>query len=631
VPRIVISYRRADTLGIAGRIFDKLRTRYGDTVFMDVSSNRPGRDFRKQINKALQQCDLVVAVIGPRWTGGSRRHTQITDPLDPIRLELETALQLDIPIVPVLVDGAEMPTPSDLPKALKDLSFIHAASVDAGADFHPDMDRLAQQIDELSRKETPGQSSQPEALRSRVALDRGPPTPLAASISAADPKESWGERLANRAGALRAARGSVLRPYLFGALSTVVVLGVAGALLLSRGIPSNKGPVLAGVDAGGILVRPEGILKPMASAAKELRSIAFSPKGTSLAVAGDDAVIRIWDATSFKLVGRLPATGSGDPGHRGSIRKIAFSTDGSKLISASHDKTVRIWDVGSGRLLTVLEDAAEPTEFFSVAVFPGEPLRWVMAGGMDGKIRTWDVQQPTPLLLTRKPAHKKEVFAVSFSPNAMGDYVTAGRDGFINVYARPNKDEPIKIAADSSAVFHVKYSATGERLLSAGGNGAINVWTVAGPTAPKTYEGLKGYALTADWSPKGEWLAAGGKDRILRLWNVDTPRPLHQFVGHEGDIEAVAFHPNGKWLVSASEDRQLKIWTLNGREELFTLVAFNDDEYIAYRPDGHFTGTASGYRHVKRVSSTGDHDLTANERMELFLTAEHFASLISDK
>ena len=155
MPRIVISYRRQDSDGIAGRIRDRLAARYSaDAVFMDIDSIPFGVDFRKYVAETLANTDVVLTIIGPKWAGGVKKQkTRIHDPADPVRIELETALQLQIPIIPVLVNGAVMPESEKLPETLKELSFRNAASVDAGRDFHPHVDRLIRSVDRHGRQD----------------------------------------------------------------------------------------------------------------------------------------------------------------------------------------------------------------------------------------------------------------------------------------------------------------------------------------------------------------------------------------------------------------------------------------------------------------------------------------------
>ena len=150
MPRILISYRRSDTSAITGRIFDRLTAQYGEeSVFMDVDSIPIGTDFRSHIQQTLLQTDVVVAVIGANWLGrdgadGVRMH-QTTDS---VRVEIETALDRKIRIVPVLVDGAKMPANSELPPSLGSFVFLNAADVATGRDFRSHMDRLIEAIDQ---------------------------------------------------------------------------------------------------------------------------------------------------------------------------------------------------------------------------------------------------------------------------------------------------------------------------------------------------------------------------------------------------------------------------------------------------------------------------------------------------
>ena len=117
---------------------------------MDIDSIPFGSDFRDHIRNALFDSDVLVAVVGPKWLGpGKGSHLRIKEENDPIRIEVETALEREIPVIPVLVNGAVMPKPSELPAALEGFAFRNAAEIDSGRDFHPHMDRLIRSIDRI--------------------------------------------------------------------------------------------------------------------------------------------------------------------------------------------------------------------------------------------------------------------------------------------------------------------------------------------------------------------------------------------------------------------------------------------------------------------------------------------------
>jgi formylglycine-generating enzyme required for sulfatase activity len=146
--KIFLSYRRQDSAGIAGRIYDRLRAHFGnDAVFMDIDSIPFGVDFREHIDAAVGQCDVFLAVIGMKWTGETDRHRRLDEPRDFVRIELESALKRKLPVIPILIDHARMPGEVELPPSLLGLAFRNAIEVDQGRDFHPHLDRLIRGIE----------------------------------------------------------------------------------------------------------------------------------------------------------------------------------------------------------------------------------------------------------------------------------------------------------------------------------------------------------------------------------------------------------------------------------------------------------------------------------------------------
>lgn len=154
---IFISYRRADTAPWAGRIYERLaRDLKADNIFMDVDAINPGLDFVKEVEHQVDSCDVFIAVIGREWTSarnadGSRR---LDDPNDLVRVELATALDRDILVIPVLVDGASMPKVEELPDVLKAVSRRNAVElthVRFGTDVQRLVSTVGQLVDETQR------------------------------------------------------------------------------------------------------------------------------------------------------------------------------------------------------------------------------------------------------------------------------------------------------------------------------------------------------------------------------------------------------------------------------------------------------------------------------------------------
>ncbi|RJP68677.1 MAG: toll/interleukin-1 receptor domain-containing protein, partial [Comamonadaceae bacterium] len=129
---IFISYRRDDSAGYAGRLYDRLIPHFGaDRVFMDVEGIELGTDFVAAIEEAVGSCRVLIVIIGDEWlkTADALGRRRLDDPHDFIRLETATALKRGIRVVPVLVGGALMPRAEDLPEELKPLARRQAIEI----------------------------------------------------------------------------------------------------------------------------------------------------------------------------------------------------------------------------------------------------------------------------------------------------------------------------------------------------------------------------------------------------------------------------------------------------------------------------------------------------------------------
>lgn len=155
---IFVSYRRDDSEYIVGHLKEELEERLpGASVFVDISAIPLGADFRAVLDKSIEQCDVVLAVIGKQWLNianadGQRR---LDDPDDFVRLELQAALAKDKKLIPVLVSGTRMPVAEQLPADLQPLAFKHALDLRPGLDFRGDIRRLVASLQDFRRAREP--------------------------------------------------------------------------------------------------------------------------------------------------------------------------------------------------------------------------------------------------------------------------------------------------------------------------------------------------------------------------------------------------------------------------------------------------------------------------------------------
>ena len=151
---IFISYRHEDAPGRATALKQVLVEHFGAPhVFMDVAAIKPGTNFVKEIRDHIMRCDVVVAVIGPRWSSIMDERTKrraLEQSTDYVRIELDTALGrgAGARVLPVVVDGALMPSPEQLPRPIKKLGEINAAELRHGH-WDADVRALIECIEDL--------------------------------------------------------------------------------------------------------------------------------------------------------------------------------------------------------------------------------------------------------------------------------------------------------------------------------------------------------------------------------------------------------------------------------------------------------------------------------------------------
>jgi hypothetical protein len=147
---IFINYRRDDSMGMAGRLYDRLAQAFErNNLFMDVDHIPAGVDFVNHLNNQVAACDVFIAIIGPNWLDArnERGDRRLHVPDDFVTIEIAAALARDIRVIPVLIDGARMPKAGDLPESLKPLVRRHAVNL-----RHDQFGRDAEALIERSEK-----------------------------------------------------------------------------------------------------------------------------------------------------------------------------------------------------------------------------------------------------------------------------------------------------------------------------------------------------------------------------------------------------------------------------------------------------------------------------------------------
>ena len=243
---VFVSYRRDDAAGHAGRLYDRLTARFGkDRVFIDVDSIDPGADFVDVIESTLADSAVVVVVIGPNWlrTTGDGQTSRLRDPEDFVHMEVRRSLELGKKMIPVLVEGAQMPLVDELPDDLKRLARRNALDV-SDLRFHGDADRLADAIEKMLA------SSQTQALPALESTPDPPHEPDVRPVSARSTDAPKGVTRSGPFPAVMPRRRAARRPapwrVLVAALALVAVLVVVVLMLRSGGGDGDYNVQVAG-------------------------------------------------------------------------------------------------------------------------------------------------------------------------------------------------------------------------------------------------------------------------------------------------------------------------------------------------------------------------------------------------
>lgn len=314
-------------------------------------------------------------------------------------------------------------------------------------------------------------------------------------------------------------------------------------------------------------------------------SLAFSPNGARIASASADKTIRIWDRANGVELRKLA-------GHSDSVRDVDFTPDGQQLLSTSNDGSVRIWDLSGGpeyRVLTGHQSAVQQIAFNT------DGTRLASASA-DHTAKIWNTLGGPEIHTLR--GHTAAVQALAFNRDGTR-IATGGADRLLLIWDAFKGERILTLTGHQGAINDVVFSPDRAHLASASEDGAIMIWKVSGEMHCTLWD-QKDAVRSLAYSPDGTRLASGGAGKRVMIWDAGTGRLVHLLTRHTGTVTSVAFSPDGKQLASASDDRTIKIWDAMTGGELHSFQTGNYSvSSLAFSSDGMRFVTAGSDQMVR--------------------------------
>jgi WD40 repeat protein len=318
----------------------------------------------------------------------------------------------------------------------------------------------------------------------------------------------------------------------------------------------------------------------------EIKAIAFSADGKRVATGSEDGAVRLWDAATGKEMIFKQHT---DP-----VTALAFSPDGRQLAIGSRDGATVLWEAATGK--DSLLPVGHTHSVTSVAFSPDG--RFLTTGSEDNTAKLWDVAAKKELHSLR--GHVDVVTAVAFSPDGR-QFATGSRDGTARIWNVGRGQEQFTLKGQTGAVTAVAFSPDGRRLAIGSSDNTIELWDTTVGQSLSTIKGHTGPIASVTFSQDGRRLITGSSDRTVKMWDLDsTPKSLSG--EHDGQINSVAFSPDGRWLATASSDHTVRVWKAATGE---AQNPFGGEEHadwvtsVAFSRDGKWLATGSNDGTVK--------------------------------
>ncbi len=383
---------------------------------------------------------------------------------------------------------------------------------------------------------------------------------------------------------------------------------------------------------------------------KEITDAHLSPDGNTIALGGDDHIIRLLDSytgrTLVKLDGFLNHQDKGGLDYDANywdryIKKytdlkndIAISPDGKLLAKGKPGKSVRLWDFKAGK---IAKDLVGHGRVVLTMKFSKDG-KHLLTGSADNTAKLWDLE--TGEAVQTYQGHREVVFTVAFSDD--GEKLATGCwDGSAKIWNRKtgtlistfvfeqaspyqlefvNNDiylmaaqldktlklweidskQPVRDFMGHTNVIHsFDIHPTQPMMASAGWDGKVKIWDINTELQLYRFSDHIGSVYTAIYNNGGDVLSTAGEDRVIKIRDAAQNYILKkELVGHSAPVTNLAYTPDDKYLISSSENGEVIVWDMSSGKALINYITLDQREWMAVNADGHFNATDGAFQNI---------------------------------